>query len=312
MAKAIFTSSEISPYNDLKEQWYHFSKNLLARAQEAIDDWVIFYEPRRNSGPSSSGGTQAYVALARVVRIRPDPNAANYYFADLAEYIEFDHRVPFKYEGHYFESALRKPDGSTNKGAFGQSIRIIPDGEFRTICHLGFKRSLSLSESDDSADRTDSHYPEEVKRVIVTTAVSRAVRDAAFRIRVRHAYENRCAFTGLTLFDRLGNPEVEAAHIRPVSKNGPDTIRNGIALTGTVHWMFDAGIISIDEEYRILVDSNCSSLCHLTSLFPDHGRISVPRLPDERPHPRYLEWHRTKVFESEELGNDCALYCHKG
>ncbi|MCF3535774.1 MULTISPECIES: HNH endonuclease [Stenotrophomonas] len=307
MAKAIFTSSEISPYRDLKEQWYHFSKNLLARVQETIGDWVIFYEPRRNSGPSSSGGAQAYVALARVVRIRPDPTAANYYFADLAEYIEFDHRVPFKYEEHYFESALRKADGSANKGAFGQSVRVIPDCEFHTICNLGFKSSLSLIDSDDRTNNADAHYPGDVKRAIATTTVSRAVRDTSFRKRVRHAYGNRCAFTGLMLLDRLGNPEVEAAHIRPVSKNGPDTVSNGIALTGTVHWMFDAGIVSIDEDHRILVGSNCASLFHLTSLFPDDGRVCLPRLPDERPHRRYLEWHRKKVFKSENLDNESPL-----
>src|SRR3546814_20105604 len=43
-----------------------------------------------------------------------------------------------------------------------------------------------------------------------------------------------------------------AAHIRPVVSQGPDSVRNGLALSGTIHWMFDRGLISIDDGYSIL------------------------------------------------------------
>jgi hypothetical protein len=54
---------------------------------------------------------------------------------------------------------------------------------------------------------------------------------------------NTCAVTGLCLLNGGGRPEVQAAHIRAVEANGPDTVRNGLALTATVHWMFDRGLI---------------------------------------------------------------------
>jgi predicted restriction endonuclease len=60
---------------------------------------------------------------------------------------------------------------------------------------------------------------------------------------VLRAYDERCAITGFKFINGGGRAEVDAAHIRPVQHNGPDTINNGIALCGTAHWMFDRGLI---------------------------------------------------------------------
>uniref|UniRef100_UPI001953CABF HNH endonuclease n=1 Tax=Klebsiella aerogenes TaxID=548 RepID=UPI001953CABF len=68
---------------------------------------------------------------------------------------------------------------------------------------------------------------------------SRIMRERAFRRVVLRAYDERCAVTGLKLINGGGRAEVVAAHIKPVAANGPDSIRNGIALSGTAHWMFD-------------------------------------------------------------------------
>ena len=59
--------------------------------------------------------------------------------------------------------------------------------------------------------------------------------------------------TGLKFINGGGRSEVQAAHIRPVEDRGPDSVRNGIALSGTVHWMFDKGLISVDENFDILI-----------------------------------------------------------
>ena len=40
-----------------------------------------------------------------------------------------------------------------------------------------------------------------------------------------------------------GRAEAQAAHIQPVAENGPDSLRNGVALSSTFHWMFDRGLI---------------------------------------------------------------------
>src|SRR3981189_1227645 len=83
--------------------------------------------------------------------------------------------------------------------------------------------------------------------------VSRIVRDRIFGRIVLRAYSERCAISGLKLINGSGRAEVAAAHIRPVEANGPDIVSNGVALSGTAHWMFDRGLISLADDLEILV-----------------------------------------------------------
>ena len=52
--------------------------------------------------------------------------------------------------------------------------------------------------------------------------------------------------------DGGGRCEIEAAHIRAVQEKGPESPRNGIALTRTVHWLFDRHLVALEEDGRIL------------------------------------------------------------
>lgn len=238
MTKAVLTAAENSAYEDLKEQWYHFPNTYLRQVMEAKGDLVVFYEPRRSSGLDRTG-SQSYFATARIVEVRPDPNRADHHFADLAGYMEFDEKVPFKINGRYWESHLQKDDGSTNKGAFGRSVRPIPDEEFSAIVAAGLGPSIAEARIEADEDSFDPFLPAPplTERPTATTTITRKIRDMAFRRHVRTVYANTCAITGLRFSDRDGHPEVQGAHILPVEENGPDSVRNGIAMTATVHWL---------------------------------------------------------------------------
>ncbi len=95
--------------------------------------------------------------------------------------------------------------------------------------------------------------PDEQDCRIVEQLVSRPFRDKAFSSAVKDAYRDTCAVTGLKIINGGGRSEVQAAHIRPVEKRGPDSVRNGLALPGTIHWMFDRGLISVENDSRILL-----------------------------------------------------------
>ncbi len=85
-----------------------------------------------------TGGRQAYFATARVDRIIPDPTFAEHFYAEVSGYLEFARPVPFKQDTFYYESALQKADGSTNKGAFGRAVRVLPEHEYDLIWRAGF------------------------------------------------------------------------------------------------------------------------------------------------------------------------------
>jgi putative restriction endonuclease len=91
------------------------------------------------------------------------------------------------------------------------------------------------------------------ERPIIEITLSRPFRERSFMHNVRAAYADRCAMTGLRLINGGGGPEVQAAHIQPLASKGPETVCNGIALSGTARWMFDRALISV---YKILVAEN--------------------------------------------------------
>lgn len=294
MAHAVLTTSVGSIYDDLPEFRYHFPRTYLNQVQAAVGDWIIYYEPRRSQG----GGRQAYFAIARILRVEADPNVVDHFYAYLDSYLEFDHPVGFHGNGTYWESVLQKADGTTSKGAFGRAVRALPPGEFEAIVQAGFQRELDPWEGKDIA--LAEGVAEEVftydARPLVVQCITRPFREEAFRRRVREAYRNTCAFSGLRLINGGGRPEVQAAHIRPVASSGPDSVRNGLALTGTLHWLFDRGLLAVGEDLSILVSPQ-GVPDDLSRLLSPDGHLVVPAAADQRPHPVFLAWHREHVFK---------------
>jgi putative restriction endonuclease len=244
-----------------------------------------------------SGGRLAYFGFARVVGITEDAELPEHYFAFVADYQDFARAVPFVEGSHYYESALRKDDGTTNRGSFGNAVRILPEVEFDRILKSGFAPILSETLAVQNISPGQISEPGVLfERPIIETTVSRPFRERSFMHNVRAAYSNRCAITGLRLINGGGRPEVQAAHIQPVASKGPDSVRNGLALSGTVHWMFDRGLISIGDDYKILVAKN-----HVPDdavrLLNQNGMINLPKDSTLHPNSYFLKFHRDQVFK---------------
>lgn len=298
MAKAVFTTKVTPSYDDLPEVRYHFPRTYLNYARQTVGDYVVYYEPRRSSADlSSGGGRQSYFGVARVESIIEDEQQPDHYYAIVGDYLDFDRAVPFAEGALYYESALQKEDGSTNKGAFGRAVRLVPDDEFDQILKAGFAPVLAEQTfSAENATQGFSEPPQLFVRPVVEMTISRPFRERSFMHNVRAAYANRCAITGLRLINGGGRPEVQAAHIQPVASNGPDSVRNGLALSGTVHWMFDRGLISIADDYRILVAKN-----HVPDdalrLINQNRMLNLPMDQTFHPNTHFLKFHRDNIFK---------------
>jgi putative restriction endonuclease len=315
MVNAVFTTRVAPSYDDLPEVRYHFPRTYLHQVEAALGNWIVYYEPRRSTPDLNSvGGRQAYFAIARVVSLDEDAGRDGHYYARMAEYLEFDRPVPFSEGGRYFESALRKADGSTNRGTFGRAVRNLPDEEFELILAAGFGHALGLEPRErpfpdvpelphvplvqiqEAAVPFINDFPLTEPRRIEERLITRPFRDRAFASAVKSAYGDRCAVTGIKIINGGGRSEVQAAHIQPVASLGPDSIRNGIALSGTVHWMFDRGLLSIGDDFQILTAS-VGLPDVVRRLLPADGRIYLPIRGELRPHPVFLRHHREWVFK---------------
>ena len=299
MSKAVLTTKVDPSYDDLPEDRYHFPRTYLSAVREALGDWIVYYEPRRASSDlSSSGGRQSYFATARIVRIGPDPHRTDHHYAYVEDYLEFDRPVPFRADDFYYESGLQKEDGSTNKGRFGRSVRLLEDSEYTLILAAGFEAGTAERDRLGIGEGVRRHTAglELVDRPTIEQLSRRPFRDRAFSTAIKRAYDNTCAISGLRIINGGGRAEAQAAHIQPVAANGPDSLRNGVALSSTFHWMFDRGLISIDDDYSLLLKRNAIPSSVL-SLINSNQRL---RPPDQRiyhPHPRFLEYHRNHVFK---------------
>ena len=135
-------------------------------------------------------------------------------------------------------------------------MRALPDAEYENILRAGFASVLKEEQPTTSTEaKPFSGFAEAqwtFERPIVEGLVARSFREAAFSGSIKAAYNDTCAFTGLKVINGGGRSEVQAAHIRPVAASGPDSLRNGLALCGTVHWMFDRGLISIADNHDLL------------------------------------------------------------
>jgi putative restriction endonuclease len=301
VAKAVLTTKVDPTYDDIPEQRYHFPSTYLRQIEASKGDFVIYYEPRRASGdPSSRGGRQAYFATARVVDVRPDPLRVDHFYADIDSYLDFARSVPFREGEHYYESAIRRDDGATNKGAFGRAARSLPEREYDAIIMAGFSTLLRQERPELLDSRTIeggfAEPPASFERPIVERIVARPFRDAAFSSSIKTVYNDTCALTGLKIINGGGRSEVQAAHIRPVEFSGPDSLRNGIALCGTAHWMFDRGLVSIADNHELLFAKGKVPEQVMTMINSDR-RFMAPLRLEHTPHPIFLRWHRENVFK---------------
>jgi putative restriction endonuclease len=296
--KGVFDTKARSGYDDEIMRRYHVPPQYRTVAMRLIDDWIIYREPQRN------GGRRAYVAAAKVLGVDPDPARPGYSYAMIGGYLPFDRAVPFVSNGHYAEEELRRIPNPSQVGVFlrGKSVRKISEEDFGAIVRTGLRQTLAPENAvrleldayhiDPATLELVRAPPEEQARRIEQILVNRKIRDASFRHQVCEAYENRCAVTGLRMINGGGKAEVQAAHIWPVASGGPDVVQNGLAVSATIHWLFDRHLISLTDDFRLLVSHN-KVPSELQVLFAKQmDRIHLPRDRALWPHPAYIGRHR--------------------
>jgi len=122
-------------------------------------------------------------------------------------------------------------------------------------------------------------------------SVRKKIRDTNFRSKVLTAYAFRCAVCGIQL--RL----VEAAHIVPVNhENSTDETRNGLALCALHHKAYDQALITISEDYSVLLNQQQIAEFKQLNLIDGLANFSqalrpiilLPPAVSDRPHSEYI------------------------
>ena len=125
-------------------------------------------------------------------------------------------------------------------------------------------------------------------------------REARFRLIVVPAYNYTCALTGYRLTTVNSGSIVDAAHIHEFARSRNNDPRNGIALSKNAHWLFDQGLWSLTDDYRVVVARNRFDESGDAGLLlgkREGQRIELPGNRDYWPEKAHLRWHREHRFD---------------
>lgn len=114
----------------------------------------------------------------------------------------------------------------------------------------------------------------------------------AFRQALMVAYNHKCAVTGCDTRDTL-----QAAHITPVARGGHHGIHNGILLRADIHNLFDRGLLTITDSYKVHLHPSIRDSVIYGHL---HGQKlkSMPSRTGEKPSIQALRQHRKTHLSS--------------
>lgn len=118
----------------------------------------------------------------------------------------------------------------------------------------------------------------------------RRLAQSQFRRTVLAAYDRSCAVTGADCSEVL-----QAAHIQPFRSLDSHHVQNGIALRSDIHTLFDAGLISFEDDGEVMVSPRLSGSAYNALR---GKRLALPKDSLAAPSPAALKHHREFVFRA--------------
>jgi hypothetical protein len=134
--------------------------------------------------------------------------------------------------------------------------------------------------------------------------VYREIREKAFREIILDEYRCQCVVCqSKFLLKQEGDEdlvEAEAAHIIPVSRNGPDDPRNGLSFCRRHHWAYDQGLFTVTDSKAIKISpSVLRAERRRFDLEEYEGEPLVGPVSEScRPAEEALHWHQKIKFIS--------------
>jgi len=148
--------------------------------------------------------------------------------------------------------------------------------------------------NDDSSSDTNEQITENSFSLVCNDnknyAVNRnkkRVGQPKFRKDVMRAYNYRCCITKESVSETI-----QAAHIQEYISEESNHIQNGLPLRVDFHSLFDAGLITLNENYEILVSSYLKSKYYRSF---EGCKIDLPSSKN-RPSIDSLRWHNINKF----------------
>lgn len=159
-----------------------------------------------------------------------------------------------------------------------------------------FSMAMAQAEQEVSAEKDMAGGNNSENNTSKLAEVTVRIGQQFFRNAVLSAYNQRCCISG------LANPKLlVASHIVPWSQDDANRLNphNGLALSALHDKAFDVGLITVDEDYRVIVSSQNSDAkdpFFTSAIASFHGKPIA--LPEKfYPAAEFLAFHREHIFQ---------------
>lgn len=258
-----------SPYNAISGGGFFVNHSILPLSVA----WQAF--GNKNGLPSFADFRKRIFAY-RHGNIEPDPKIgciilANPFFFNPDEWIP----VPKDWSPSIVQGKSYTTDTSTGAA-------LLDEVQLR----LKVKESLAIPEQLNLLENQSPIYG--------SYLIKARLGQGAFRVLVTEAYNKRCAVTGERTL-----PVLEAAHIKPVSKSGPNRVANGLLLRSDLHKLYDLGYLTINLDFQVEVSKRIREKYENgREYYALHGRklLNLPINKTDYPAKEFIEWHNENVF----------------
>lgn len=161
------------------------------------------------------------------------------------------------------------------------------------------QKNLFENIEDKILKEPSEEYRQEIKKLLEQKNDEEIfLRGSLFKREIPKIYNNTCCISGMRIDATISISMIDACHIVPFSVSYDDTVTNGIALCPNLHRAFDRGLISIDDDYRVLVSKSFKEdeTCYSIGVF-DGKEIKLPTWKSYYPLSENFGWHRKNVFK---------------
>lgn len=183
----------------------------------------------------------------------------------------------------------------SRRGAYG-SHAVVPISELASLIPLQDRQRQRPTKKVVPEQVQNEVFKEPVQSEIAPEDredLTRLIRGTSFRDLVLFFYDYRCAVTQMAIrYATLTN--LEAAHIIPRHRHGGSNPSNGMAMNRDLHWAFDIGFFTVNEDYEVVIHEGAKNTPLLRDF--DGRSIFVPDDPRARPNREALKWHTENVF----------------
>lgn len=163
--------------------------------------------------------------------------------------------------------------------------------EFALACQEA-REALQIPPAVEGTIADDADFSAETRKVII----AQRIRQHDFRQRILANYENCCCISGISEPRLLVASHIVPWHIDKKNRLNPE---NGLCLSPLYDSAFDSGLISLDEEMKVILSPRIKNNESLYPFFMAYEGKPITMPFRYKPHPELIKYHRTHIFNHD-------------